>query len=464
MPYFFHGEAQYRSEHYHQVHKDFVHSGLSATTFFAICFVSIETVFENIQIVAGHFYGAEVMNCMIENVEFVVVVCFGNFFFQELEMHKSPTVQFQHFIKRNCIFFIIEVIGVAQNVTHGVTDFAVNFGELFYNFRGDTDICSVVGRSSPQTNDVSAVLFDDFLGNHYVTNGFGHLATFAVYYITVSQNGFVGSFASNSNSGQQGRLEPATMLVTAFQVHIGNLTQFRALHNNGLVSGTTVEPYVHDVSFFVEMVMTAFRANSASRQKFFCRTSPPSVATFFSKNICYGFNGCIVDEMFTAFIAVEYGNGNAPSTLTADAPVVTFSNHVVNTLLTPSRNPFYIFSNCFQCIITETVNGSKPLSSCTEDDGVLAAPAVCILVFNIFFAKEHVQLGQIFQNRNVSVEYKHTCKAFASFSGQLALFVNRAKDGQFIFQASFKVNVTVTRSCMYATGTSFSGNVISHYN
>ena len=119
-------------------------------------------------------------------------------------MHKSPTVQFQHFIERNCIFFIIEVIGVAQNVTHGVTDFAVNFGELFYDFRGDADICSVVSRSSPQTNDVSAILFDDFLGNHYVTNGFGHFATFAVYYITVSQNGFVGSFAGNSNCSQQG--------------------------------------------------------------------------------------------------------------------------------------------------------------------------------------------------------------------------------------------------------------------
>ena len=252
------------------------------------------------------------------------------------------------------------------------------------------------------------------------------------------------------------------MLVTAFQVHISNLTQFRALHYYGLVSGTTVEPNVHDVGFFGEMGMTTFRANSASRQQFLSRTSPPSIATFFSEDVCYGFDSCVVNQVFTTFCAVEYGNGYAPSTLTADAPVMTFRNHVVDTLLTPSRNPLYIFSDSFQCIITETINGSKPLRSCTIDDGVFAAPAVCILVLNIFFAKEHVQLGQVFQNRNVSIEYKHTCKAFASFSSQFTLFINRAKDGQFVSQTGFKVNVTVTRSGMYATGTSFSGNVVSH--
>ena len=464
LPYFFHSEAENRSKHYHQVHKDFVHSGLCATTFFAVCFVSIETIFENIQVVAGHFNSAEVMDCMIEYMEFVVFVCFGNFFFQELQVHQCPTIQFKHFIERNCIFFIVEVIDVAEDITHGITNFTICFGKLFYDFRGNTDICFVIGRSSPQTNDISTVLVNDFLRNHYVTNGFGHFATFAVYYITVSQYGFVRSFAGYSNCSQQGGLEPTTMLVTAFQVHISNLTQFRTLHYYRLVSGTTVEPNVHDVSFFMEVVMTAFRANSASRHQFFSRTSPPSIATFFSKYISNRINGCIVNQMFTTFVAVEYRDGNAPSTLTADAPVMTFANHVVDTLLAPSRNPFYIFIDCFQCIITETVNGSKPLSSCTEDDGVFTTPAVSVLVFNVFFAEEHVQLGQVFQNRNISIENKHASKAFACFCSQFTLFINRAKDGQFVFQTSFKVDITVTRSSMYATSTSFSGNVVSHYN
>ena len=94
---------------------------------------------------------------MIEHMEVVAFISCGNLFFQELHMHQSPTIQLQHILKFNFIGFIIEIVGVAQDIANGVADLAVNLRELFQYLFGDTDISLVVGGSCPQTNDIGAI-------------------------------------------------------------------------------------------------------------------------------------------------------------------------------------------------------------------------------------------------------------------------------------------------------------------
>ena len=438
-----------------------MHSGLCAATLFAVCLVSIQAVLDDIQIEAGHFNGAEVMDCMVQYMEIIAFVSSGNFLLQQLQMHQRPLVKLQHFVERNCISFIVEIVGVAQNVTDGVTDFAVYLSQLLQDFRGDTNICLIIGGSSPQTDDISTVLFDYVLRNDNVTYGFGHLAAIAVNYITMSQYGFVRSTACNSNGGQQRGLEPATMLVTAFEVHSNWPGQLRTLCGNSHMRGTAVEPYVHDIAFLVEVLAAAFRADSAFRQQLFCSVSPPCIAAFFFEPVSNRVDGSFVNQMLTAVIAVEYRDRNAPYTLTADAPVMTVAYHVMDTLLAPGRNPLYIVDR-FQCFVTEAVDRSEPLRGCAENNRVFAAPAVCVLVLNVFFTQQAVQLSQIFQYRDISVEYKHALEAFACFFGQLALGINRAENRQLIFQAGFKVDIAMTGSGMYATSTGFGSYIVSH--
>ena len=87
---------------------------------------------------------------------------------------------------------------------------------------------------------------------------------------------------------------------------------------------------------------------------------------------------------------------------------------------------------------------------------------MCVLVLNVFLAQQAVELGQIFENRDVGIKNKHTLKALAGLLGQLALCVNRAQNRQLVFQAGFKVDIAVTGSGMNAAGTSFGGYIISH--
>ena len=152
------------------------------------------------------------------------------------------------------------------------------------------------------------------------------------------------------------------------------------------MGGAAIEPNVHDIGFLVEMVVTAFRAHSTSGQQLFSAMSPPCIGAFLFKPVSNSIDGSFVNQMLAAFVAIEDGNRNAPNTLTADAPVMAVTNHVVDALLAPGGNPFYIVSNSLQGVITEAINGCEPLGGCTEDDGVLAAPAVCVLVLNVFLA------------------------------------------------------------------------------
>ena len=70
-----------------------MHSGLCTATLFAVSLVSIQAVLDDIQLEAGHFNGAEVMDCMVQYMEIIAFVSSGNFLLQQLQMHQSPLVK-----------------------------------------------------------------------------------------------------------------------------------------------------------------------------------------------------------------------------------------------------------------------------------------------------------------------------------------------------------------------------------
>ena len=56
----------------------------------------------------------------------------------------------------------------------------------------------------------------------------------------------------------------------------------------------------------------------------------------------------------------------------------------------PGRDPLHVVGNSIQGFFTEAVYRCEPLLGRTVDDGVLAAPAVCVLMADVFFAKQAV--------------------------------------------------------------------------
>ena len=186
------------------------------------------------------------------------------------------------------------------------------------------------------------------------------------------------------------------MLVAAFKVHINRPCQFRAYFGNSCMRRTAVKPNVHNVAFFGKVFAAAVRAGGAFRQNFFCFVFPPCVGTFFLEQIGNGVNGFVGNHRFAAFFAVERRNRNAPYALTRNAPVVAVGNHVMDTAFAPGRNPFNFVGNGSKRIITETVDRCEPLLGCAVNNRVFAAPAVCVLMADVFLAEQHAEFSKVF--------------------------------------------------------------------
>ena len=218
---------------------------------------------------------------------------------------------------------------------------------------------------------------------------------------------------------------------------------------------TAVEPDVHDVAFFAEVSAAAFGAFSPCGQDLCGSMRPPGVGAFFGKQVGNGVDGVVIDQMLVTVFAVEDRDRYAPDTLTGNTPVVAVGDHIMDTCFAPGGNPLHVVGDSVQRFFTETVDRSEPLLGSTVDDGVFTAPAVCILMADIFFAEQTVEAGQIFDDGHVSVKDEHTGKIRACFGGQFTGAVHRADDGQVVSHAGLKVVGAVTGSGMDAAGACF---------
>ena len=189
------------------------------------------------------------------------------------------------------------------------------------------------------------------------------------------------------DSGQQRRLEPAAILVSTLQIEVSRPAQFRTLFQNAKVGGTGVKPYIQNILFLFEGMTAAFRAGEAFRQEVIRSMQVPGIGTFFSEHLSNCFNRGLVDNRLAAVFAVKDRNRNAPSSLTGDAPVISVTDHRGNPVTAPFGNPLYIV-DCLDSVFLDCVNRTEPLFGCTEHNRLFAAPAVRILVDDVFCCKD----------------------------------------------------------------------------
>src|SRR5712692_9731594 len=73
----------------------------------------------------------------------------------------------------------------------------------------------------------------------------------------------VRRFALQSDADQQRAMEPAAILIAAFQIHIGGPRQAVFRRQNGEMAGSGVEPDIENVSLFAKFLVAAARALDA---------------------------------------------------------------------------------------------------------------------------------------------------------------------------------------------------------
>ena len=215
-----------------------------------------------------------------------------------------------------------------------------------------------------------------------------HLSSFAVDGPAVGQAFLIRStHTQRADRNQQRRLEPAAVLVAAFNVHGGRPEALIALHG-GKMGGAGIKPAVQSIGFLGKVSAAAVRADKAFGQKVRGVFFKPGVAAFLFEDLRHGFDALFGADGLFAIVAVEHRDRQAPAALARNAPVAALADHGAHTLLAPCGKPAHILA-CGNGLLFEGVDRAEPLRRSAEDDGFFAAPAVRVAVGRVFGGKQH---------------------------------------------------------------------------
>ena len=170
-----------------------------------------------------------------------------------------------------------------------------------------------------------------------------HLLSLSIDDPTVSDDLLVWRLVVSGESAHQAGVEPAAILVTAFEIHIsGEVKGVASCFQNRDTRRTRIEPHIEDVGLFSEIIPGTFRTFESVGKKFGLSLGIPRVCSFFRKDVSDMIDDFRVGNRFIATIAVEDRNRNAPTSLTRNAPVGPTLEHVTHSALTPGGKPIYL--------------------------------------------------------------------------------------------------------------------------
>ncbi len=181
--------------------------------------VTIQAVLDNIQIEIGHIHHAEVVDCMQYGMELISVIARNHTGNQLIKLHQRPLVKLLELLIRQQLRGI-KAVQVAENIARRIADFQIVLGQVLEHFLGNTHILPVIGRGHPQTQNIRAIILQNLLRADAVAQRLGHLLPLFIHNHAVCDNRLIRRNALDRNRGQHRRLEPAAVLVVAFQVNV----------------------------------------------------------------------------------------------------------------------------------------------------------------------------------------------------------------------------------------------------
>ena len=205
-------------------------------------------------------------------------------------------------------------------------------------------------------------------------------------------------------------MEPAAVLIAAFEIHVGRPGKAEALVEDGEVARTGIEPDVENVVLLAEGAAAALGAGVARGQEFGGRALIPDVGAVLAEEGDDAVENGAIGDRLAAGVAIENDDGHAPYALARDAPIGAGGDHVGDALLTPGGHPADLLDG-FERALAEIValHADEPLLGGAEDGRVVAAPAVRIGVSDLLEAAEGVVRFQNFDDDGVGLP-KRFCR------------------------------------------------------
>ena len=145
-------------------------------------------------------------------------------------------------------------------------------------------------------------------------------------------------------------------------------------------------------------------------------------------------------------------------TLTRNAPVGALADHLYNSFTAPSRYPLDVFAS-FYGVAFESVDRAEPLRRRSEDDRILASPAVRIFVLYYLGRKERARFFHIVKYRLIGLFVVHSGE-LSGVGGLVAAVVDRNDYLHVVLLTDKVVVSTESGSDMNATGTAVHRDVL----
>ncbi len=186
----------------------------------------------------------------------------------------------------------------------------------------------------------------------------------------VGEDGPVGRLAGGGDGGEQRRLEPAAMLVAAFEIEIGGEVQARGAF--ATTAAQLVPESIQTSSVSRPFFRPSGRSSAAASSSADARE--PDARAFLLDEVGECAHDLFAQERLLA-LAIENGQGNAPGALARDAPVGPGFDRAADAVAAVLGNPLHAVDGR-ERVGAEGVDLDEPLLHRAENDGRLRAPAV----------------------------------------------------------------------------------------
>src|SRR5262245_3438163 len=276
LPDFFGGKRKDRRHEMNQRIKNVIEGRLCGTSFSGLSGFTVEAILDDIQVLGAEIDAAKVVQGVIDDVKFEILVGVAAPGKQILRAVENPTVEFWQTLSDR-VAAGLEIIEVTDQKACCISQLSVSLYEAIDDFVRDPNVLAVILGRRPEPEDFGAVLLDDFLRRDDVAEGFGHLAPFAVQGEAVSEHAAIRWPRARRDGGEQGGMKPTAMLIAALQVEVRYPAELGAGFHDGRMTDPRIKPDVQNVLLLRKFPVAARRTSEMSWQQLACWPLKPGV-------------------------------------------------------------------------------------------------------------------------------------------------------------------------------------------
>ena len=229
---------------------------------------------------------------------------------------------------------LAEPLERAEQIAEAVAELAILVGDPGEDFLADPVVLGEIDRQRPQPQDVGAMLLHQVQRVDRIAQALGHFHALGVHREAVGQHRVIGRAAAGAAAFEQRRLEPAAVLVGAFEIEVGRpaLVGPAAAFQREDMGAAAVEPDVEDVGLALVIGGVAIRAEHRGGVGVVPRIDAAGADRLDDALVDLG-----IDQQFAGLALDEQSDRHAPGALAADHPVGPLGDHRARAGCGPSR-------------------------------------------------------------------------------------------------------------------------------